>query len=710
MPDLTQLPERIQAIYRGTARLPNGRPMPPDRRAYYLRAFGLTTPDHAETVPLRARSPIPAEDIFLLGDCVKDYYHPRMAAKNKPGVSQASAEARKQVCLTCEHYVDRCCALNRDSEGKRLDNLVAHTRRMAGIDSDWSCEFWPAAEGYVPSPRQGGCNKRRPARKRPRAATESAVAKHRPSSLRYDHGYLPEFITTAQLVEDSKKLAAMLPADVSQVIGIARGGFVPAAIVANILHLPMLVARQEDGGVLDGGHGFRLKRRKSFNGPVVVIDDNCLTGATMRAVMPKILRKYPGAISAAVCCNRKARTKPDLIVRSLDFPVLLEWNLFNSAMSTSLAMEMEGVLCENRPDDSDYEAWLPNAKIAYPARRFPVRMVLTSRHERYRQQTADWLTRHGIDVQELIMAPDGVDIAEWKAEHVARFAKFDLPRKPPIYIESDPHLAAQIAQRSGQLICCPAAGRVFGRGDWATEATQGIYPAVENRNLIYHLYPTRGNDGWRKNIDLLRPHDELFNGKRAIAVVTDASTATLDDVREYLGWDRVEWLTFPNDHRLGEVASFPHLLKTVASTEPNDATFYGHGKGVTSESHKRKNPQAIRRWRNMMYRKLLDESAECMAALEGYAAVGVNKRLNIDRFPGGLEHGAWHFSGAFFWFRNDILFSNPACMEVPRDRYGVEAWLGGLIAREDSLSRYQRWQEGERIVTHDMKWYGEEFD
>jgi hypothetical protein len=53
-------------------------------------------------------------------------------------------------------------------------------------------------------------------------------------------------------------------------------------------------------------------------------------------------------------------------------------------------------------------------------------------------------------------------MADFKAEHFRTFIRqHRRGLKPPLFVESDPHLAARIAKLSGGLVVCPAAGRCF---------------------------------------------------------------------------------------------------------------------------------------------------------------------------------------------------------------------------------------------------------
>lgn len=291
----------------------------------------------------------------------------------------------------------------------------------------------------------------------------------------YDAKRLPEFVTTAKLMEDAKALASMLPEDTSLIVGVARSGLTVANMVAMLLHRPIEIVRQSNGDVIDGGHGWRLTGNTTANGPVVVIDDTCMSGNSLKHVMPIVRKTHPNAIAAAVYCNPQARQKPDIWVRDLPWPHLLEWNLFNSILSPNMAVDFDGILCHDPPtpaDDDDgprYERFLRDTKPLYLARKVPIPLIVTARVEKYRPQTEAWLKRYGVKCSKLVMAPWPTsaerrrhDMAAFKAEHYRSFiAQHRRGLKPPLFVESDPHLAARIAKMSGGLVVCPAAGRCY---------------------------------------------------------------------------------------------------------------------------------------------------------------------------------------------------------------------------------------------------------
>jgi len=287
--------------------------------------------------------------------------------------------------------------------------------------------------------------------------------KKKGGAFRFD-GQTPEYITTAKLMDDCKRLASMLPPDTSRIIGVARSGLCAASMVAMLLHRPLSIVRQSLGDVVDGGNGWRLHDHAEQRGTVVVIDDTVMTGNSFKAVLPIVRAAYPDALSAAVYVNPAAKLKPDLWVRDLPWPHALEWNIYQSVLTPSMAFDFDGVLCHDCPPLDDYDGepylrFLDEAKPLYHVRKVEIPLIVTARLEKYRPQTLAWLARHGMTVKRLVMGPWAshkerakADVAAYKAEHYRAFLQRKHKIKPPMFVESDARQAKRIAELSGGLV------------------------------------------------------------------------------------------------------------------------------------------------------------------------------------------------------------------------------------------------------------------
>lgn len=284
---------------------------------------------------------------------------------------------------------------------------------------------------------------------------------------------IPEFVTMARLMEDCRALASLLPADTSRIIGVARSGLCAATMVAMLLHRPIDILRQSRRDLIEGGNGWRLSRAGRLDGPVVVIDDTVMTGNSFKDIMPIVRQTHPRALAAAVYVNPAANLKPDLWVRDLPWPHILEWNVFNSVMSPHIATDFDGILCHDcsREDDDNgprYDTFLRTVKPLYLSRKEPIPLIVTARLERYRAQTVEWLHRHGVRFISLQMGQwqdpryrSLDEVVKHKAYHYRHFLKQNHAIKPPMFVESCPIQAERIAKQSGGLVVCPAAGRCY---------------------------------------------------------------------------------------------------------------------------------------------------------------------------------------------------------------------------------------------------------
>lgn len=192
------------------------------------------------------------------------------------------------------------------------------------------------------------------------------------------------------------------------------------------------------------------------------------------------------------------------------------------------------------------------------------------------------------------------------------------------------------------------------------------------RHILYHVYPMRGTGTWQRNIDQLVPRLPLFSGKRICAIAVDNKTDDADAVKQHLG-DSFEYLLFPNDPFKREVISWVPLWERVIE-EPG-VTFYAHAKGVRHPT----NPGvSVHFWTEMMYETLLDYWPTVEHSLRSHPLTGTFKKVGrwFARCP-----SRWHYSGSFFWARNDKLREKP-WRNPPQEWWGTEAAPGTWFPQE----------------------------
>lgn len=109
------------------------------------------------------------------------------------------------------------------------------------------------------------------------------------------------------------------------VLGIAKAGVIPGAVVASILGLEfasMTVTRDTEGAdpVLVTGPPASIAGRR-----VVIVDETCNTGHTMRLALNEVRRAGPADVRTAVSF-RTGPYQPDFHAFETDQEIMLPWD------------------------------------------------------------------------------------------------------------------------------------------------------------------------------------------------------------------------------------------------------------------------------------------------------------------------------------------------------------------------------------------------
>lgn len=130
----------------------------------------------------------------------------------------------------------------------------------------------------------------------------------------------------AEVTERLAEAARLALGPISAVAGIARGGLAPARRMAAALEVPLtevsashnltdaLYAPATGEVAFDMADVLTLLRSGALAGTILVVDDICGTGATLRALLDAIASMAPGASVGTItlCRNVGAEVEPDL--------------------------------------------------------------------------------------------------------------------------------------------------------------------------------------------------------------------------------------------------------------------------------------------------------------------------------------------------------------------------------------------------------------
>lgn len=203
------------------------------------------------------------------------------------------------------------------------------------------------------------------------------------------------------------------------------------------------------------------------------------------------------------------------------------------------------------------------------------------------------------------------------------------------------------------------------------------------KHLLMHVWPrVTPHDTWRITLGEVKRRWGLFDGRKTVAVAGSHDAASVREVRDFLPRDpALEVFGVPNDPALREVATFVPLMETVRDQE--GATFYCHGKGSTHHA-----TSICQEWGRTMCEVLLDHPAMIDRALERHDLAGCFRQAR--RF--GMRPDNWHFSGTFFWFRNDSVFrSGLAWHDVDPLWFGTESWPGKMYSQRHAACAFLDW-------------------
>lgn len=183
------------------------------------------------------------------------------------------------------------------------------------------------------------------------------------------------------------------------------------------------------------------------------------------------------------------------------------------------------------------------------------------------------------------------------------------------------------------------------------------------KNLIYFIWWNPDNGMLHFNLELLEQYIHLFDHK--IIKIAEPKGGLPDFLKDSQ--------IVKNDKHLGEAPHFKESLKHVEK----GVTFYGHAKGVARPVN-----DPLKWWVSQLYKGNLDTQPD----LENYLVSGCFGKLQPHPVNVPVP---WHYSGSFFWFREEIL-ARYRTTEIPAEidnRWFTENFCGWLAKKEEAEFR-----------------------
>lgn len=312
-----------------------------------------------------------------------------------------------------------------------------------------------------------------------------------------------KFVTFDQLNRLIGANLHRLDADIDLIVGVPRSGLMAGMLVALQKNLPItdLDGLREDRIKATGTTRPRADWISSVAEArhILVVDDSISTGEALARARAEVQAlSLPARVTylAVIALPTNFRA-PDLYFKIVNHPRLFEWNYMHHWALKHACVDIDGVLCpdpglRDNDDGPRYQRFLEQA----PPRLLPTKpvgMIVTSRLEKYRAATEDWLARHGVEYDQLVMLQGMTAEERRRSGGHARF-KAEVFRQSPhsVFIESDYEQAVEI---------CRLAGRpVFSVGNSTLVEPEGLGRHVQNLARDWRITARQVLRKWRSRL------------------------------------------------------------------------------------------------------------------------------------------------------------------------------------------------------------------
>jgi orotate phosphoribosyltransferase len=296
------------------------------------------------------------------------------------------------------------------------------------------------------------------------------------------------------LNEDVKAFVHKLPRDLDLIVGIPRSGLLVANLIALYLNLPFTdVDGLRERRIFQSG--LRLGKKFGFDKckKVLVVDDSVFAGKSMKAVKSIIdSANLPYQIYyAAVYATSRYHGEIDLWHELVEPPRFFEWNTSTHDVLTQSCVDLDGVFCrdptkEENDDGDKYRYFIANVEpIFIPS--VEIGWIVTSRLEKYRDLTEEWLKRHGIRYRNLVMMNFPDKEARIASQSYSTFkAEAYKSTGAILFIESSLKQAQEIAKLTGKEVLCVESNRLI-RDDRQYRITELENKVVELQDKVSTL-------------------------------------------------------------------------------------------------------------------------------------------------------------------------------------------------------------------------------
>lgn len=259
----------------------------------------------------------------------------------------------------------------------------------------------------------------------------------------------------------------MLPDDIDLVVGIPRSGMIPAYTIGLMLNKPV-ISFDEFLHDIDRTKGDRPQQ--SFGGEptsrlrALFVDDSINFGNSQKRISSNPKETYLGHPVERVylAVYRSENWLDDTVVslQTCPLPRIFQWNYLNHGIAQFSCYDMDGVLCVDPTDEENddgpiYRQFIKTARPLYIPK-YPIMAIVTSRLEKYREETEWWLKHNGVKYRALHMLdlPSKEERIRLKAHGWFKSQVYTELTDSRLFVESNLSQSREIAKKTGKAVIC----------------------------------------------------------------------------------------------------------------------------------------------------------------------------------------------------------------------------------------------------------------
>lgn len=276
-----------------------------------------------------------------------------------------------------------------------------------------------------------------------------------------------EYRTFGDLAQTIRKNLYKFPNDIDLIVGVPRSGIIPAYMIALFMN-KKCCSLDEFLSETTISNGFRNISEKKIKN-VLIVDDSLCSGQEMSRVKEKVSHltsKYE-ILFSTIYIKPDASEKVDIWLEKVNTQRIWQWNYLNHGISKKACFDIDGVLCvdptpEQNDDGENYREFLKTAKPLYIPT-YEIHSLVTSRLEKYRSETEEWLKKHNVKYKNLIMLdlPSADERRRLNCHAKFKAEQYQKLQDTVLFVESEETQAKEIALLTGKQVICTANDEMY---------------------------------------------------------------------------------------------------------------------------------------------------------------------------------------------------------------------------------------------------------